>query len=91
MGLGPNHYAQTGVGRPDAVRRPMAREGPDVRCLSDVRRFSSGGLRSDVRASVVRGASEDRSFGSGVEVSVVRRGPDVRSLEVIGRLEPGNL
>ena len=49
MGLGPEHYAQTSVGR------PVAREGPVVRYLSDVRRFGSDEVapdfwgRSDVR------------------------------------------
>ena len=48
-GLRPNTKQHTGVGRPVVTGRPEAREGPDVRCLSDVRRFGSGGLQSDVR------------------------------------------
>ena len=93
----PNTNQHASVGRPGVTGRPEAREGPDVRCLSDVRNFGLGVLWSDVRASsVFRGAPEIRRFGSGAGASVVRRGPDVRSLDVIGRLgfvsrpEPGD-
>ena len=70
-GLRPNTWQRTGVGRPGVTGRPEAREGPDVRCLLDVLRFSSGGLRSvvrsgsDVWASVVCGASDVRLFWLG--------------------------
>ena len=49
MGFMPDLCTQTGTGR------PVAREGPVVRFMSDVRRFGSGQVMSDVRsASVVR-------------------------------------
>ena len=42
----------------------MAREGPVVRCMSDIRRFGSGQVVSDVRsASVVRALESRRTSG----------------------------
>ena len=49
MGLGPDLCAQTGAGRPTGTRRPVAREGPVVRYLSDVRRFGSVEVAPDFR------------------------------------------
>ena len=86
MGFGPTRNQHTCVGRLVATGRPEAREGPDVQCLSGVRRFGSDVLQSDVRSgSDVRRSSEIRRFGSGVVAPVVRRGPVVRGLEFVGR------
>ena len=63
-GLRPNSWQHTGAGRPGVTGRLEAREGPDVGSLSDVYRFSSGGLRLNVRSgSDVWGV--DRPFGVG--------------------------
>ena len=54
-GLWPNSWQRIDVGRLGVTGRPEAHEGPGIRCLSDVRRFGSGVLRSDVQSgSVVR-------------------------------------
>lgn len=63
MGCGPTHKQHTGVGHPGVTGRSEAREGPDVRCSSDFRRFGSGGLRSDVRSgSDIRGVCPPEAF-----------------------------
>ena len=49
MGLRPDLSAQTRVGRPTGIRRPVAREGPVVWYLSDVRRFGSVDVAPDFR------------------------------------------
>ena len=55
MGLRPDLCPQTGVGRPTAVDRPVARGRLVVRKSSGFRRFGSRPVVSDVRsASVVR-------------------------------------
>ena len=41
MGLGPEHYAQTGAGRPLGTGRPVSQELPDIRCSPVVRWFCS--------------------------------------------------
>ena len=64
MGIAPSHCAQIGIGRPEGYRRPEAREGPVVRCMSDVRRFSSGQVVSNVwSALVVQALERGRTSG----------------------------
>ena len=49
MGLGPEHCAQTGTGRPLGTGRPVSQELPDVRCPPVVRWFRSVMGVPDVR------------------------------------------
>ena len=93
MGLGPEHCAQTGTGRPLGTGRTVSQALLDVRCppvvrwfrsvmgVSDVRkRRSSADFGSGAGAPVVRSRPDVRSFSSGAGAPVVRSGPDVRSL-----------
>ena len=93
MGLGPEHCAQTGTGRPLGTGRPVSQELPDVRCppvvrwfrsvmgVPDVRRLrTSADVGSGAVAPVVRSGPDVRSFASGARAPDVRSGPDVRSL-----------
>ena len=93
MGLGPEHCAQTGTGRPLGTGRPVSQELPDVRCPLVVRWFRSvmgvpdvlrlrtfADVGSGAVASVVRSGPDVRSLASGAGAPVVRSGPDVRSL-----------
>ena len=98
MGCGPTRIStQASDVRGSLVVRRLARVRTSGAC-----RTSIDSARVDLcrtsgawRSLVVHIASEIHRFGSGMEVSVVRRGPDVRSLEVvgspgfIGHLEPG--
>ena len=93
MGLGPEHCAQTGTGRPLGTGRPVSQELSDIRCPPVVRWFrsvmgvpddqkrrSSADFGSGAGAPVVRSGPDVRSFASGAGAPVVRSGPDVRSL-----------
>ena len=93
MGLGPEHCAQTGTGRPLGTGRPVSQELSDVRCplvvrwfhfvmgVPDVRRLrTSADFGSGAVAPVVRSGPDVRSFASGAGAPVVRSGLDVRWL-----------
>ena len=93
MGLGPEHSAQTGTGRPLGTGRPVSQELPDVRCspvvrwfrpvmgVPDVRRLrTSADFGSGAVTPVVQSGPNVRSLASGVGALVVRSGPDVRWL-----------
>ena len=93
MGCGPTH---------GSAQAPGVRESPVVWRLARVRtsgacRTSVDSARVDFSRTSGRGQTSGRRlsvgrrksvvFGSGVEASVIRRGADVWSLEVVGRLE----
>ena len=73
MGLGPEHCAQTGTGRPLGTGRPVSQELPDVWCPQDVRWF-----RSVMGVPDVQRLQTSADFGSGAVAPVVRSGLDVR-------------
>ena len=93
MGLGPEHCAQTGTGRPLGTGRPVSQELSDIRCppvvrwfrsvmgVPDVRRlWTYADLGSGAVAPVVRLGLGVRSFALGAGAPVIRSGPDVRWL-----------
>ena len=53
MALAQRTGGRTGIGRPTGTGRPVAREGPVVRFMSDVRRFGSRQVVSDVQWRLV--------------------------------------
>ena len=74
MGLEPDLCTQTGTGRPLGTGRPVTQELSDVRCPPVFRWFRS--MKGVPNVQRLRTSGD---VASGVGVSVIQSGPDVRS------------